>query len=87
MGMTFPFDFMPKKKVEVLCTIPLPMPMERAVEVLRGLETAFAGKTYLRNGPGCWEVFRYVEDNIDTLPGLREAAGSELPLQNKKEKT
>lgn len=86
---------MPKKKTEVLCTIPLPMPMDRAVEVLKGLDKAFSGQTYLRNGNACWEVIRYVDEKepdakVDTLPKMREAAGSVISttqLPKEKDKT
>lgn len=60
-------DFMPKKRTQVLCTIPLPMPLEQFVEITQNLVKAFEnkGKTYFRNGAGCCEIFRYVDDGPD----------------------
>ena len=47
------------------------MPMDQFVETTRALSESFSkfGKTYIRNGEGCYEIFRYVEeDNDDDLP-------------------
>ena len=57
---------MPKKKTQVLCTIPLPMPLDQFCDIAQNLVKAFEGKgkTYIRNGEGCYEIFRYVDDKV-----------------------
>ncbi len=65
---------MPRKKAQktqVLCAIPVPMPMNQFVEVVSALARALGdkGDTFIRNGEGCYEIFRFVdEDNGDDLP-------------------
>lgn len=43
------------------------MPLEQFVEITQNLVKAFEnkGKTYFRNGAGCCEIFRYVDDGPD----------------------
>lgn len=57
---------MPKKKTKVLCTIPLPMPMDDFVDVTKTLNDAFTKqgrKTFIRNGTMCYEIFEFVEES------------------------
>jgi hypothetical protein len=57
---------MPKKKTKILCTIPVPMPMNDFVDAARALSEAFKAQgrtTYIRNGTGCYEIFEMVEDD------------------------
>jgi len=61
---------MAKRKTKVLCTIPLPMAMEDFVETTRALSDAFSKqgrKTFIRNGPGCYEIFEF-DNGMPEIP-------------------